>query len=205
MGFYGEQVLPRLVDLTCGGSGMERWRRRAVEGLSGTVLEVGFGSGANLPVMPGEVTHLYAVEPSEVARRRSRRRHAHPGLTVEHIGLDGESLPLPDDSCDGALTTFTLCTIPHVDAALAEIRRVLRPGGRFNFLEHGRSPDPGILKWQQRLEPTQRRLAGGCHLTRDIGQLVEDAGFRIERLDTRYAQGLKPWTWFATGSAINPG
>lgn len=204
MGVYGEQVLPRLVELTCGGSGMERWRRRAVDGLQGTVVEIGFGSGLNLPVYPDEVTRVLAVEPSPIARRRSTRQHAHRGLSVEHIGLDGQSLPLPDDSCDGALSTFTLCTIPDPRAALAELRRVLRPGGHFHFLEHGRSPDPSVRRWQHRLDPIERRVAGGCSLTRDVERAVRDAGFTVEHLDQRYAAGPRPFTWFTCGVAVNP-
>ena len=204
MGLYGEHVLPRLVDLTCGGERMERWRRRAIDGLRGTVVEIGFGSGPNLPLLPADVDAVYAVEPSEVARRRSTRRPRRPGLVVEHVGLDGESIPLPDASCDAALTTFTLCTVPHVDRALAELRRVVRPGGRIHFLEHGRSPDDHVHRRQQRLEPVQRRLAGGCHLTRDTPELLSAAGFELERVDARYASGPKPWTWFTVGTAVNP-
>lgn len=204
MGFYNEQVLPRLVDLTCGSKAMERWRQRAVEDLSGTIVEIGSGSGTNLPVLPDAVEVVYAVEPSEVARRRATRRELRPGLSVQHVGLDGESIPLDDDSCDGALSTFVLCTIPQPEIALAELRRVLRPGGRFHFLEHGRAPDPEVLRWQERLEPTQRRIAGGCHLTRDVRWMVTEAGFRIDSVESRYAQGLKPWTWFTVGRAINP-
>ena len=205
MGVYGEHVLPRLVDLTCGGSDMERWRRRATEGLSGTVVEIGFGSGLNVPVYPVEVTRVLAVEPSEVARERSRRRRGHPDLEVEHVGLDGQALPLLDESCDAALSTFTLCTIPDVERALAEVRRVLRPGGRFHYLEHGLAPDESVRRWQRRAEPVQRRLAGGCHLTRDATELVQGAGFRVERSQSRYARGPKPWTWFTVGVAVHPG
>lgn len=201
MGLYTEHVLPRLVDVTCGGASMDRWRRRVVEGLAGTVVEVGFGSGANLAHLPEQVTHLYAVEPSALARRRSQRRTHHRGLTVEHVGIDGAELELADDSCDAALATFTLCTIPDVDAALREVRRVLRPGGALHLLEHGLSPDPAVQRWQHRLEPTQRRLAGGCHLTRDPVQLVTDAGFEIESIEQRDVKGPAPWTWFTLAVA----
>jgi len=204
VGFYREHVLPRLVDLTCGGPEMERWRRRAVEGLEGSVVEIGFGSGANLPVLPREVTTLHAVEPSEVARARARRRERPTGLEVRHVGVDGESLPLEDHTCDAALTTFTLCTIPDVERALAELRRVVRPGGRIHFLEHGLAPDEDVRRWQRRLEPVQRRVAGGCHLTRDTPALLTDAGFELERVEARYAKGPKPWTWFTVGTARTP-
>jgi len=125
-------------------------------------------------------------------------------VTVEHVGLDGQQIPLDDDSCDAALSTFTLCTIPDVVAALAELRRVVRPGGRFHFLEHGRSPDVKVATWQRRLEPVQKRLADGCHLTRDPAALVSEAGFELEQVSSRYASGPKPWVWFTEGVARNP-
>jgi len=208
--FYDERVLPRCVDLMCANPGMEKWRRRAVEGLSGTVVEIGFGSGANVELLPDDVTRVYAVEPSGLARRRSaehirvatERRGGEHRLMVEHVGIDGQSLPLDDSSCDGALATFTLCTIPDVSRALAEVHRVLRPGGRFHFLEHGASPDASVRRWQHRLEPAQRRLGGGCHLTRVPAELVEDAGFRIDHVEQRYAKGPKPWSWFTVGHAV---
>ena len=203
MGVYEERVLPRLVEVTCGGQEMERWRRRATEGLHGTVVEIGFGSGLNLPAYPQEVTRVLAVEPSELARERSRRHQGHEALRVDHVGLDGESLPLPDDACDGALATFTLCTIPRPEVALAELRRVLRPGGRFHFLEHGRSPDERVRRWQHRFEPVQRRVAGGCHLTRDGLAMGTEAGFTVEQVQSRYAKGPKPWTWFTVGAAVS--
>ena len=202
MGFYREQVLPRLVDRACGGSDMERWRQRATAGLTGTVVEIGFGSGLNLPVYPPEVHLVYAVEPALTARRLAETRIAESPVEVEHIGLDGQSIPLADASCDGALSTFTLCTIPDVETALAEIYRVLRPGGRFHYLEHGLAPDASMQTWQHRIEPFQRRLADGCHLTRDPTALVRAAGFEIERSESRYSKGPKPWSYFTEGAAI---
>ncbi len=173
-------------------------------GLFGTVVEIGFGSGLNMPAYPAEVTVVYAVEPAATARRLAEQRIADSAIHVEHIGLRGESIPLDDASCDGALSTFTLCTIPHVEQALAEVWRVLRPGGRFHFLEHGLSPDMKVARWQHRLEPFQKRLADGCHLTRQPADLVRDAGFTIERVESRYADGPKPWTWLTEGTAIKP-
>jgi ubiquinone/menaquinone biosynthesis C-methylase UbiE len=205
VGFYREHVLPRLVDRACGTGELRRWRRQVTAGLSGTVVEIGFGSGLNMPAYPPEVHLVYAVEPAMTARRLAEERIAESHVHVEHIGLQGESIPLDDASCDGALSTFTLCTIPGVEAALAEVRRVLRPGGRFHFLEHGLSPDASVASWQRRLEPAQKLLADGCHLTRNPGDLVRAAGFEIERLESRYAQGPKPWTFLTEGAAINPG
>ena len=205
MGFYREHVLPRLVDRACGTRELRGWREQVTAGLAGTVVEVGFGSGLNLPVYPPEVHLVYAVEPALTARRLAEERIAASHVHVEHIALRGESIPLEDGSCDGALSTFTLCTIPGVEAALDEIRRVLRPGGRFHFLEHGLSPDASVATWQRRLEPVQKRLADGCHLTRDAAGLVRSAGFEIERVESRYAKGPKPWTWFTEGAAAKPG
>ncbi len=204
MGVYEQRVLPHLVDKACGGADMERWRSRATRGLSGVVVEIGFGSGHNVAVYPPEVTRVYAVEPSETARRLSDPRIRAGTVTVEHVGLDGQSLPLGDASCDAALSTFTLCTIPDASRALAELRRVLRPGGVLHFLEHGSSPDPSVATWQRRFEPLQRRVAGGCHLTRDAVALVTDAGFEVVEVDSRYARGPRPWSWFTVGRAVSP-
>jgi ubiquinone/menaquinone biosynthesis C-methylase UbiE len=204
MGFYREHVLPRLVDRACGTRELRRWRKQVTAGLSGTVVEIGFGSGLNMPAYPPDVHLVYAVEPALTARRLAEQRIAGSHVHVEHIALHGESIPLDDNSCDGALSTFTLCTIPDVEAALAEVRRVLRPGGRFHFLEHGLSPDPSVAAWQRRFEPVQKRLADGCHLTRDATELVRAAGFEIERVESRYATGPKPWTWLTEGAAIKP-
>lgn len=205
MSLYRDHVLPRLVDRACGTKELRGWRQRVTAGLQGTVLEIGFGSGLNLAHYPAEVEVVYAVEPATAATRLAQRRIAASPARVEHIGLRGESLPLDDHSCDGALSTFTLCTIPDVEAALAEVRRVLKPGGAFHFLEHGRSPEPSVARWQARLEPAQRRLAGGCHLTREPDRLVAAAGFELETVQSRYARGPKPWSWFTEGIARAPG
>ncbi len=202
---YRRQVVPRLVEVACGSPEMRAWRDRAAAGLSGVVVELGFGSALNVPSYPPEVTLVHAVEPSLVGRRLGERRVAESPVPIVHAGLEGESLVLGDDSCDGALCTFTLCTIPGVEQALAELRRVLKPGGRFHFLEHGLAPDEGVRRWQRRLEPAQMALADGCHLTRDPVALVRDAGFRIESVDSSYARGPKPWVYFTLGRAVNPG
>ncbi|MFN7150516.1 MAG: class I SAM-dependent methyltransferase [Microthrixaceae bacterium] len=204
MGLYEERVLPRLVELTCGGADMAKFRRRTVEGLQGRIVEVGFGSGLNAEVYPDEVTEVLAVEPSELARERSARHTGATSARIEFVGLDGAVLPIEDASCDGALATFTLCTIPDVHAALAELHRVVRPGGRFHFMEHGRAPDESVRTWQRRIEPIQKRLAGGCHLTRDPEVLVSDAGFDIVELEHRYVRGPKPWSYFTIGKAVRP-
>jgi ubiquinone/menaquinone biosynthesis C-methylase UbiE len=202
MGWYSEQVVPRLVACTCGTADLVPLRRDALVGLSGEVVEIGFGSGHNLAAYPAEVSIVNAVEPSAVARRQAASRIAASAIEVRWVGLDGASIELDDASCDGAVSTFTLCTVPAVGDALAELRRVLRPGAPLHFLEHGISPDDRIAKWQHRIDPLQQRVAGGCHLTRDPIELVERAGFVVERSEHRYAKGPKPWTWFTSGVAV---
>ena len=205
MGLYREHVLPVLVDRACGTAGLKKWRSELSSGLSGRVLEIGFGSGLNVEHYPSTVEKVLAVEPSTKGFRIAQRRIDSSSVPVELVGLDGQSIPLPDASCDDALCTFALCTIPDVDAALSEVRRVLRPGGRFHFLEHGLAPDAGVAAWQRRLEPLQRRVADGCHLTRDPVALVRGAGFTLDDVDQRYGVGPKPWSWFTRGVAVKPG
>ena len=205
MGFYRQQVLPRLVDRACGTSGLREWRAKVTDGLTGRVVEIGFGSGLNVDLYPPDVAEVLAVEPAAIARRLSEKRVDKSAVPVTHIGLDGQSIPLDDDSCDSALSTFTLCTIPDARQALAELRRVLRPGARFHFLEHGLAPDPAVAAWQRRLEPWQRRLADGCLLTREPAALVREGGFTIEHVEERYAKGPKPWSWFSAGVASKSG
>ena len=180
-------------------------RRRACEGLSGAVVEIGFGSGLNVPYYPQTVTSVTAVEPSDVAWKLARQRIQTSGIPVSRSGMNGESLPFPDDSYDAALSTWTLCTIPDIAVALGELRRVLKPGGSLHFLEHGLAPDEKVQRWQWRLEPIQKRLFGGCHLTRPITDLLETAGFVTKDLDVFYADG-EPKSVGATslGRAISP-
>ncbi len=181
MRVWTDHLLPRFTDRALGTKRVGRLRERVCAGLHGTVVEVGFGSGTNLGYYPPEVEHLLAVEPSTVARRLSEKRiaGAPPGVSVEFVGLDGAGIVLPDASCDAALSTFTLCTIPDVEGALAELRRVLKPNGRLHFLDHGLSDEPRVEHWQHRLDGLQQRWAGGCHLDRPIRRLVEQAGFTV--------------------------
>jgi len=202
VGFYREQLLPRLVDRACGAPGLGQWRAGVTAGLTGRVVEIGFGSGLNVHLYPANVERVYAVEPAKVARRLAEKRIEESDVPIEHIGLDGQHIPLPADSCDSALSTFTLCTIPDVHRALREVHRVMRPGARFHFLEHGLADDPRVARWQRRLEPLQLRLADGCHLTRVPSELVQDAGFVIDHVEQRYARGPKPWSFFTSGVAI---
>lgn len=202
MGFYEERVLPRAIDLMLGNKQMGKLRSRALEGISGTVLEVGFGSGTNLDYYPIEVNKVLAVEPSLEARSLARARLARTTIPVEFVGLSGESLDLATASVDNAVSTWTLCTIPDVAAALREIARVLRPGGRLYFLEHGLSDDHKVARRQHRFEPIQKRIAGGCHLTRDHRLLLGSAGFDIERVDTFQIAGPKITGYMYAGTAI---
>jgi ubiquinone/menaquinone biosynthesis C-methylase UbiE len=183
MGFYSDQVLPRFTDVTLGKL-MDETRERVTAGLAGDVLEIGFGSGRNLPHLPSSVNRLLAVEPAAVGRKLASRRIAEAPISVEFVGADGQDLPIPDDSVNHVLVTWTLCTIPDVGRALREIHRVLQPGGTLHFVEHGRSPRPGVAQWQDRLTPLWGVLFGGCHLNRSIDALIEGAGLGLDAIRT---------------------
>ena len=195
---WEERVVPRLTDLSLRGHEVGELREAACAGLTGRVLEIGFGSGLNVRWYPPEVTSVTAIEPSDLGWQLSERRRARTTLTIERAGLDGQRLDLPDESHDSALVTFSLCTIPDPRLALREARRVVRPGGRLHVLEHGLAPEESVRRWQRRLEPVQRAVAGGCHLTRDIPSLVEETGWRIEEAEQAYLPGpalSRPWTY----------
>jgi len=186
---YGEQVLPRIINVACGMKTAHPLRERVCAGLHGKVVEIGFGSGLNIPFYPAAVTEVAAIEPADLGWKLGSKRLAATSVPIERSGLDGQSLPLPDDSLDCALSTWTLCTIPDVAAALLEVRRVLKPGGTLHFVEHGLAPDEKVQRWQHRLEPMQKRVVGGCHLTRAIVPMLTDAGFTIAELDVFYEKG----------------
>ncbi|MDP5228520.1 MULTISPECIES: class I SAM-dependent methyltransferase [Arthrobacter] len=186
MGWWTERVVPRMVDRALRGPEVAPYRRTVCGGLHGTVLELGFGSGLNIPYYPQEVQRVLAIEPSDTAWELSAERRARSSIPVERGGRDAQLLDFDDASVDVALSTFTLCTIPDPAAALAEVRRVLRPGGTFHFVEHGRSPDAGVAAWQNVMSPVNTACAGGCHLTRQIDRLVIDAGLSMENLDVGY-------------------
>jgi ubiquinone/menaquinone biosynthesis C-methylase UbiE len=203
MGFYQEQLLPRFQDRVMARKANRAVRARVCEGLEGAVVEVGFGTGLNAPYSPREVTKVVAIEPSPVCMRIAEPRIAQSRVPVEYGGLTGEHLDLPPGEFDAVLSTWTLCTIPDMDAALAEMRRVLKPGGAFHFVEHGHAPNEKVARWQERLEPLNKRVAGGCHLTRRISEDIERAGFEIETIDTYYFKGEpKPMGYTYEGRAV---
>ncbi len=203
MGIYRDQVLPRLQDKVMNRKGTRDVRTRVCAGLTGDVVEVGFGTGLNVRHYPPEVTRVFAVEPSRVCMQLAEVRIARSDVSVTLAGLTGEHLDIPSEEFDAVLSTWTLCTIPDLTAALQELRRVLKPGGAFHFVEHGHAPDTKTARWQQRLEPLNKRLAGGCHLTRRIPEYIENAGFRIEHLDTYYFDGEpKPFGYTFEGRAV---
>jgi len=201
MSFYQDQILPRAVDVLLGGKEFAKLRARVAADLDGEVLEVGFGSGRNVPHYPPTLKRVRAVDPATVGRKLAAKRVAASPVPIEYIGLDGQELPLEDASVDHVLTTWTLCTIPEVERALAEMRRVLRTGGSLHFLEHGRSPDAKVVRWQDRLTPIQKRVAGGCHLNRPIDGLVRDAGLEVKHLENFYMRGPKPLGYMFEGVA----
>jgi ubiquinone/menaquinone biosynthesis C-methylase UbiE len=179
-------------------------RGRVCEGLEGAVVELGFGTGLNAPFYPSEVTKVVAIEPSQVCMRIAEPRITNASVPVVSGGLTGEHLGLPSGEFDAVLSTWTLCTIPNVDAALSEVRRVLKPGGSFHFIEHGHAPDEKVARWQTRLEPMNKRLFGGCHLTRNISEDIERAGFNIEKIETYYFKAdPKPMGYTYEGRAVS--
>jgi SAM-dependent methyltransferase len=201
VGWYGDRVLPRVVERTLGERTTGALRDRVCAGLAGEVIELGFGSGLNIPHYPPAVTAVAAVEPSDTAWRRAAPRVAATTVPVRRSDVDGQRLSAADGAFDGGLTTWTLCTIPNAAAALAELHRVLRPGGTLHFLEHGLAPDERVRRWQRRLEPLQKRMFGGCYLTRPILDLVTGAGFTLAAVDVFYDVGSKPYTAFSLGTA----
>jgi SAM-dependent methyltransferase len=205
VGLYADRVVPRIMNAVCGAASLAPLRRRACEGLAGEVVEIGFGSGHNVPFYPAAVTGVTAVEPADASWKLAAKRLRASSVPVQRSGLDGQSLPFEDDSFEAALSTWTLCTIPDVAAALGELRRVLRPGGTLHFLEHGLAPDARVRRWQRRLDPVQTRIAGGCHFTRPIVELLTTAGFTISELDVFYEKGSPKFASAdSLGTAVSP-
>lgn len=187
MGLYDKYFLAPFINCACGTRPIQYQRKKVVPLCEGRVLEVGMGSALNLPYYDREkVDFIWGLEPSEAMREKSRPNIESSGLEVKLIDLPGEQIPLEDNSVDSILLTYTLCTIPDWSVALQQMRRVLKPGGRLVFTEHGEAPDEGVLKWQNRMNPLWKKLAGGCNLNRKIPQLLTDSGFAIDELDAMY-------------------
>jgi ubiquinone/menaquinone biosynthesis C-methylase UbiE len=200
MAVYSEVVLPRLCDLAMRNRLLLPYRRRVIGAARGRVLEIGVGSGRNLPLY-GSAREVLALEPAPPLIAMARRA---TGVTVPVTFVEGsaEAIPIDDAAVDTVVTTWTLCSIPRVDAALGEVRRVLRPGGRLLFVEHGLAAEESVRRWQHRLTPLWRRITGGCHLNRPIRALIEDGGFRLERLETSYLPGPRALSFTYEGSAV---
>jgi ubiquinone/menaquinone biosynthesis C-methylase UbiE len=202
-GFYDRYVLPPFLHLACGLKPFRMQRQKVIPRARGRVLEVGIGSGLNLPFYDKDrIEKVIGIDPSSALRAYAERAVSAAPFAVEFIEQPAERLALDEASIDTIVITYTLCTIPDTVAALSRMRRVLRPGGELLFCEHGQSPDEGVRRWQDRLTPAWRRIAGGCHLNRAIPELIKAGGFRIEKLETRYLSGWKPLTFNYWGVAV---
>jgi ubiquinone/menaquinone biosynthesis C-methylase UbiE len=202
MGLYAKYVLPRIIDLAMRNEETARLRAGWIPLARGEVLEIGIGSGLNLPLYSPEVQRVYGVDPSIELQQMARKRNMGKPMEVEFLSQSAEEhLPLADASIDTVVTTWTLCSIADAPKALQEMKRVLKTSGRLIFLEHGRAPDPGVADWQERITPLWKNITGGCHLNRKIDDLIATAGFRITELKTFYVRGPRPMTYTYQGVA----
>jgi ubiquinone/menaquinone biosynthesis C-methylase UbiE len=201
MGFYEEWILPTLIDLSMRNKRLRPYRERVAGAAEGRVLDVGVGSGLNLPFYARQAQEVFGLDPSPRLLERARRNRQRADVPVRLLEGSAERIPLADRSMDTIVMTWTGCSIPDVRAALLEMRRVLRVGGRLLFVEHGRAPEAGVARWQDRLDPLWLRFSGGCHLNRKIDDLLSDAGFRIDRLETGYIPGPRIMTFLYEGAA----
>lgn len=203
MEFYAERILPHLIDKACSARRNRKQRQKIVPLAEGDILEIGFGSGLNLPHYDrGKVRKIWGLEPSIGMRRKAQPVIETSGLDVELIDLPGEEIPLESDSVDTVLVTYSLCTIPDAVAALAAMRRVLKPGGKLLYCEHGKAPDENVHRWQNRLNPAWARIAGGCNMNRDIPVLIEAGGFNITSDERMYIPGARVLCYNYWGSAV---
>lgn len=201
MNWYDRLILPWMIDIACGMPMVQSKRRALVPLAKGRVLEIGIGTGRNLPFYDrSQLSQLVGVDPAMQMHRLAKKRSEEAGLNVELMGLSAEKLPVPDDSFDTVVCTYTLCSIPDPAQALAEVRRVLKPGGQFLFCEHGRAPDANVARWQDRLQPLWMPLAGGCHLDRDVPLLLRNAGLQAH-MQQGYVPGPRPLTYHYWGQA----
>lgn len=201
MSLYRRHILPHLLHMAMRQEILVPFRRRVISAAEGRVLEVGIGSGLNLPLYGASVRTVIGLEPSPELLHMARARATAATVPVELLEASAEAVPLDDASVDTVVTTWTLCTIPDAPAALAELKRVLRPGGALLFVEHGRAPEPGVARWQDRLDPVWRRVAGGCHLNRKIDDLISGSGFRIDALAHVRLPGPRTHTFLYEGRA----
>lgn len=200
--WYERRLLPHLLDFACGMKPIRRQRQQIVPLAQGRVLEVGIGTGLNMPYYdPSRVSYVVGLDPALQLHRLALKRIARTGIDVELVGVSAESIPLENSSIDTIVVTYSLCTIPDPLAALKEMRRVLAPGGRLLFCEHGRAPDENVRRWQARLQPYWQKVAGGCHLDRDVPALLIESGFRCDTLQTRYLPGPRLLTFNYWGEA----
>ena len=204
MGFYAEQIVPRLTHFALNSEPIRKLRAETLGEAKGTVLEVGFGSGLNLPFYPSSVSRVLAVEPSALACKMAEKAISAARFPVEFVGLDGQKLGVDSGSIDSVVATWTLCTIPNPVVALSEFARVLKPGGSFFFIEHGLSPDKNVARWQQRFNGLQMRIAGGCNLNRRIESLITSSPLKITSIEKFYFEGPRTHSYFYRGSAIKP-
>jgi ubiquinone/menaquinone biosynthesis C-methylase UbiE len=204
MSLYSRVILPRLIDFVMGNKAATAERAKLVPAASGTVLEIGVGSAHNMPHYGPDVRAVYGIDPSVELWEIGRHRLGARQFPVQYLAGSAEQLPVADQSIDTVVSTWTLCSIPDVRAALREIRRVMNRGGRFIFIEHGRAPDARVRAWQDRLTPVWARISAGCHLNRPIDVLIEEAGFSLLTLDREYTSGPKPMAYLYKGVALAP-
>lgn len=203
MGIYEKYVLPKVIHFVCGTKPITYQRRKVVPQAEGVVLEIGIGSGHNLPHYdPSRVTKVLGLDPSSGMTQIATRAAAKVPFDVEFLDLPGEKIPIDDASVDTVLMTYTLCTIPDTETALRQMSRVLKPGGKLIFCEHGAAPDPSVRRWQDRLDPLWGRIGGGCHLNRMIPDLIEQGGFKIDDLESMYIPGWRPASFNYWGAAV---
>ena len=201
MSFYQRYVIPRLTHLAMRQKKLLPFRQRVIDAAEGRVLEIGIGSGLNFPLYGSAVASVIGLEPSSELLNMARPRAEAAAAPITLLDASAETIPLDDGSIDTVVTTWTLCTIPNATRALAEMRRVLRPGGALLFVEHGRAPEAGVARWQDRLDPLWSQLAGGCHLNRKMDDLICGNGFRIDALENARIAGPKTHTYLYQGRA----
>jgi len=202
MGFYNRHILPFVLDCACGVKPIRKQREKVIPLARGNVVEIGIGSGHNLPFYKQDkITKLTGIDPDDYVWNRARKKRAVFHKPLERLGLSGENIPLDDNSADTVVVTYSLCTIPDPVKALKEMRRILKPGGELLFSEHGRAPDENVRKWQARIDPLWGKIAGGCHTGRDIPDLLDAGGFKVEDLNQDYIPGPKPLSYHYWGRA----